>query len=287
MSADLYTWNGQAQLVYSRAGGIPWHGEGFAEPGSFTFERLFAVAPVVGGQLDKVPAYVWIPNADVAPDDPAFTQPTAGRGCLRPAHDAYHIRRRLPDGSHAFVGAVGKRFTNIQPARDIAHDLSQALLGEFGAVELETAGLLGERGERGVFLCRVPEPSHSPTGLEGDRWFPYLAISVAFDGSGALRMWGTSVRIVCKNTERWSLARDRAKGGTSRHGVRHTESWRHRAETVVGMIRVELAKLGQSQERHARLAETGFDRTQMQELADRLVGIGQDGKRIASTSASR
>lgn len=116
---------------------------------------------------------------------------------------------RSTDG--AVLGVVGEDWRPIQN-REL-FDTAEALRIDGGIVEYETAGSL--RGGAVVWLlCRLPGGWKV---LGQDAVEPYCAITVAHDGSRALRMFPTPVRIVCMNTMRQALSRrDAGKDGMTR-----------------------------------------------------------------------
>jgi phage/plasmid-like protein (TIGR03299 family) len=69
-------------------------------------------------------------------------------------------------------------------------------------------------------LAQMPDPI---TVKGVDRIEPFLLFSNAHDGSQAVRMFQTSIRVVCANTSRMALARAEGSSG-ARHGwtFRHT-----------------------------------------------------------------
>lgn len=89
------------------------------------------------------------------------------------------------------LGVVTDRYKVIQNAEAFA--FTDSLLGE--GVRYETAGSLAE-GKKVWLLARLPREYI----IGGERISPYLVFSNTHDGSGAVRVAVTPVRVVCNNT---------------------------------------------------------------------------------------
>ena len=89
------------------------------------------------------------------------------------------------------LGVVTDRYKVIQNAE--AFEFTDSLLGE--GVRYETAGSLAE-GRKVWLLARLPREYI----IGGERISPYLVFSNSHDGSGAVRVAVTPVRVVCNNT---------------------------------------------------------------------------------------
>jgi len=112
------------------------------------------------------------------------------------------------------LGVVGNNYEIIQN-RD-CFDFMDSLIGEGQAV-YETAGSL--RGGSRLFLTvKLPEAMY----IGPDKVEKYLLLSTSHDGSLALKVQWTPVRVVCANTLSVALG----KKSTSSIAVRHTESYR-------------------------------------------------------------
>lgn len=98
------------------------------------------------------------------------------------------------------LGVVTDRYKVIQNAE--AFEFTETLLGN--GVRYETAGSLAE-GKKVWLLARLPREYI----IGGERISPYLVFSNTHDGSGAVRVAVTPIRVVCNNT--LNLALDTAK----------------------------------------------------------------------------
>lgn len=117
----------------------------------------------------------------------------------------YTGRKELVEGYEANIrdldrkalGVVTDRYRVIQNKEAFA--FTDSLLGE--GVRYETAGsLLG--GRKVWLLARMPHEYI----ISGERISPYLLFSNTHDGSGAVRVALTPIRVVCSNTLNLALA---------------------------------------------------------------------------------
>lgn len=159
----------------------PWHGLGtMVEEAPDSREALIAAG------LD------W----DVV-QSPVFTQD----GVKVPG---YFANVRQQDGS--ILGVVTSRYKVVQN-RD-AFAFTDALLGD--GVRYETAGsLMG--GRKTWILAKLP----TRYIIQGEQILPYLVFSNTHDGSGAIKIAMTPIRVVCNNT--LNLALDTADRSWSIH----------------------------------------------------------------------
>ena len=109
--------------------------------------------------------------------------------------DGYKANVR--DSDRSVLGVVTDRYKIVQNREAFA--FTDELLGE--GVRYETAGSL--QGGRKVWLL-----AHMPHEyiISGERISPYLLFSNAHDGSGAIKVALTPVRVVCQNTLNLALA---------------------------------------------------------------------------------
>lgn len=95
------------------------------------------------------------------------------------------------------LGVVTDRYKVVQ--NEEAFAFTDELLGE--GVRYETAGSLQE-GRKVWVLARMPQEFI----IMGDHISPYLVFSNSHDGSGAIRVAVTPIRVVCNNTLNLALA---------------------------------------------------------------------------------
>jgi phage/plasmid-like protein (TIGR03299 family) len=138
----------------------------------------------------------------------------------------------------AVLGVVSRDYRVFQNWE--AFDFMDAIVGE-GLARYETAGAL-KGGRRVWMLARMPQDLR----VSGDDVVrPYLLLTNSHDGSMALRMIPTTVRVVCQNTLNLALGRARHGEGLT---IRHCES-------LEGRVREARAKLGLLTERVEQFAD--------------------------------
>ena len=108
------------------------------------------------------------------------------------------------------LGIVGDRYKIVQNTDAFA--FTDALLGE--GVKYETAGSLKD-GKVIWLLARMPESIE----ILGDKVDPYMVFTNTHDGSGAVRVCMTPVRVVCNNTLNAAM-----RGARRVWSARHTGS---------------------------------------------------------------
>jgi len=138
-------------------------------------------------------------------------------------------RAMVKDTDYTAFGVVGSRYHPIQNA-----DAFQFLDGlvEDGELRYHTAGSL--KGGRVVWILGQLKGNLEP--VPGDPVGKFLLFSNTHDGSGALRIFWTSIRVCCMNTWRHALAEGKGKGIT----LKHTASIKNRLEQareVLGLSR--------------------------------------------------
>ena len=106
-------------------------------------------------------------------------------------------KANVRDSDRKVLGVVTNRYRIIQ--NEEAFSFTDALLGE--GVRYETAGSL-QGGRKVWLLARLPHEYI----ISGERISPYLVFSNAHDGSGAVRVALTPIRVVCNNTLNLALS---------------------------------------------------------------------------------
>lgn len=205
MSHDIDLSNGRENFAY--AGAKPWHRLGTEVPGLMTARE----ALVAGGtDYDVEIRPLWA--GDNADADKALP-------CLAvPGHFA-----TVRTDTNATLGVVGNRYSVVQN-RD-AFSFFDAALGE-DAAAIECVGSLNG-GRRAFMLARIPGIVEV---VPGDPLQRFLLFSNSFDGSSAVEILFTIIRVVCANTEQAALsaakmeAGERKKTGATpnRVSIRHT-----------------------------------------------------------------
>lgn len=170
----------------------------------------------------------------------------------------YKANVRSSDGQ--VLGIVSDRYKIVQ--NNEAFEFTDSIIG--GDVRYETAGSLNG-GKKIWLLAKLPE-----TEIAGDKTEPYMCFSNTHDGSGAIRVCMTPVRVVCSNT--LNLALDTAKRAWS---VRHTgdlQSKMHEARICLQMANAYMGELAKEAD---RLANTTVTRAQLDQILDELFPIDE------------
>ena len=182
MAHELETINGRTAFAAARK--PAWHQLGTVTTGCMTASEAITTALLGGWDVRKIPVTGQTPDgALIAAPDKAMT-----------------VRTNPVTSDTDYLGVVGRDYVPVQ--NEACAELLDLLVDASGA-HFETAGSL--RGGRRVFITlRMP---HGIRVAGIDDLDLYLAVSTSHDGSMALRVDATPVRVVCANTQRLSLKR--------------------------------------------------------------------------------
>lgn len=101
------------------------------------------------------------------------------------------LKANIRETDERILGVVTDRYKVVQNSEAFA--FTDALLGE--GVKYETAGSLQD-GKIIWLLAKMPDKYI----IEGEQIEPYLVFSSSHDGSGAIKVAMTPIRVVCQNT---------------------------------------------------------------------------------------
>lgn len=188
---------------------VPWHGLGniVADyPGSWAEARTLAG---LDWEPEEVPAYEM---------DEVFAD---GRCTVKLIEDFKQIKRS-DTGARLAMASDGYQLIT----HDVFGEIFEAILDKSdGQVKYETGGSL-DGGRKVWVLSRLGGEINLPGDPSSIQ--PYMALMTSHDGTAALRVIGTCVRIVCMNT--WHAADiDSAQRGSS-FSFKHTKNWKTRVE---------------------------------------------------------
>lgn len=116
--------------------------------------------------------------------------------CIAGGRKIPGYRANVRSSDKATLGIVSNRYTIVQNKDAFA--FTDALVG--GDVRYETAGSLNG-GKTIWLLAKMPE-----VYILGDKTEPYLCFTNTHDGTGAVRVCMTPVRVVCNNTLNFALS---------------------------------------------------------------------------------
>lgn len=158
-------------------------------------------------------------------------------------------KANVRDSDRSVLGVVTDRYKVIQ--NDEAFAFTDELLGE--GVRYETAGSL-QGGKKVWLLARMPQEYI----ISGERISPYLLFSNTHDGSGAIKVALTPIRVVCNNT--LNLALDTAKRSWSMIHTGDIKGKMQEARDTLFMAEKYMDSLGKE-----------FDNLRMKRMSDKEV----------------
>jgi phage/plasmid-like protein (TIGR03299 family) len=224
--------SGNAEMAY--AGSKPWHHLGTQVPGLMTTSEALQAAHL-DWEVEKVPV-LSSKDLTVVPD--YFTV----------------IRKdnNLP------LGVVGRRYEPISNAG--AFRFFDVALGE-GQGQIDTIGALG-KGERVWCMAKMPE-SFEP--LPGDPVDRYLLCWNSHDGSKAMEVLFTNIRVVCNNTLTAAL-----RGASNKVSIKHTSNWEQRMEVAHQMLFQSVRYWEEMKSVSRHLARTSISRVEVGAFLDAM-----------------
>jgi phage/plasmid-like protein (TIGR03299 family) len=179
--------------------------------------------------------------------------------------DGYKANVRSTD--NAVLGVVTDRYRVVQ--NEEAFAFTDNLLGE--GVKYETAGSL-QGGRKVWLLARLPREYI----ISGERISPYLVFSNTHDGSGAVRVAVTPVRVVCNNT--LNLALNTASRSFSMVHTGDIKGKIHEARETLFMADAYMEELGREFE---RLRRQKISDQQVKEYIELLLPVEKDASPVS------
>ena len=177
-------------------------------------------------------------------------------------------KANVRDRDRKVLGVVTDRYKIIQNYEAFA--FTDTLLGN--GVRYETAGSLQE-GKRVWILARLPREYI----ISGERISPYLVFSNTHDGSGAVKVALTPVRVVCNNT--LNLALQTANRSWSMIHTGNIKDKIQEAEDTLFMAEEYMDRLGKEFEQLRRQKLTD---SQVREYIEQLLPMEKDASPIQS-----
>lgn len=191
---------GRASFGY--AGEAPWHGLGTKVPGLMKTREA-----IIAGGLDF--------HVDLEPltTPPTMGVDSEGKVTTLQGIDASHlVKATVRRDTRKILGVVGPDYTPVQNVE--AFEFFDDALGK-GVAVIETVGALGENGERIFAMAKMPE---AIAVVGNDIVERYLLLTAAHDGTGAVKVLFTPVRVVCNNTLTAAL-----RGARNVVSIKHTK----------------------------------------------------------------
>jgi phage/plasmid-like protein (TIGR03299 family) len=168
--------------MFSGRGKVPWH----------------KLGAVVGGALNSEEAIKAAKLGWIVKQNPVFF---SKNNLLK---SIPHYFANVRSDTNEVLGIVGERYSVIQ--NKALFDFADALISTKTAeCTYETAGSLFN-GRRVFLLVNMPKRQ-----VVGDEYQPYLCLSNTHDGTSALQVFLTGVRVVCNNTLQMALKTTKRK----------------------------------------------------------------------------
>lgn len=218
----------------------PWHGLGTRVEEALTSDEALRIAGL-NWEVDQTPVYT-------------------KEGLLIPG---YKANRRSTDD--AILGIVSDRYKIVQNTE--AFEFTDALIGETedGVVKYETAGSLCG-GKRIWLLAKMPTKN-----IVGDDVEPYMFFSNSHDGSGAIKIGMTPIRVVCQNT--LNMAMNTAKRQWSAKHVGDMQSKLEEAKHCLMMADEYMTNLDIEAD---KLANKKLYEDQIEEILDAMFPVDEN-----------
>ena len=160
-------------------------------------------------------------------------------------------KANIRDTDNTILGVVTDRYKVVQNHEAFA--FTDALLGE--GVKYETAGSLND-GKKIWMLAKLPDKYI----MEGEQIEPYLVFSSSHDGSAAIKVCMTPIRVVCQNTLNLALGNAKRIWSTIHVGdLAHKMDDAHNtlllAEKYMGRLGAEFSRLSKIRLSDAKVME--------------------------------
>jgi phage/plasmid-like protein (TIGR03299 family) len=233
---------GDAKMMY--AGREPWHGLGTRVDTEVTAEAAIRLAEL-DTTCEKRPIY--LPGSAQVDGIPVIGNEV----------DSHKAVVRVEDNK--VLGVVGNRYHVIQNRE--CFDFMDDLIGSGQAV-YHTAGSLREG--RVIFMT-VKLPEDSKVG--DDVIERYLLLTSSHDGSGALMVQWTPIRVVCMNTLSFALAGGEAQ---SRVTIRHTQNYTSKISAAREVLKLTERYYSVMEEQFNRLLDQQFTEAHMRDFTQKL-----------------
>ena len=174
--------------------------------------------------------------------------------------DGNYVNVRSSD--HKPLGIVGERYKIVQNTEAFA--FTDALLGE--GVKYETAGSLKD-GKIIWLLARMPEQIE----ILGDKVDPYMVFTNTHDGSGAVRVAMTPIRVVCNNTLNMALS-----GAKRTWSARHTGNINSKLDDAIETLGFANAYLEATKQTFEELHKVKVSEFNLYKMVNTLVPIDEN-----------
>lgn len=216
---------------------IPWHGLG----------TIVQEAPTSADAL-RLAGLDWTVN-----QNPVFTEG---------GFEIPNYKANVRSSDNTVLGIVTDRYKVVQNAEAFAFTDS---IIDTGNVLYETAGSL-RNGKTIWMLARMPE-----TNILGDKFDPYMCFTNSHDGSGAVKVCMTPIRVVCNNTLNMALA-NASRCWSTKH-IGDISSKLEEAKHTLTMANNYMKKLDEEAD---KLANQKISEDEIAKILDELFPVNED-----------
>ena len=162
------------------------------------------------------------------------------------------------------LGVVGKDYQILQNIE--AFDFLDSLVGD---AKFETAGLYGNGAKSFITM------STEPMKILDDEFAPYILFTNSFDGSGAVRVMFTPIRVFCSN----ALVRA-IKNATNKLSIRHSSNLQSRLDNARYVLLNNTNYLNALKVEAEKLAVTPFSTEAFEALARQLFPVNKEDSEL-------
>lgn len=162
------------------------------------------------------------------------------------------------------LGIVGKDYQILQNLE--AFDFLDSLVGD---AKFETAGLYGNGAKSFITM------STEPMKILDDEFAPYILFTNSFDGSGAVRVMFTPIRVFCSN----ALVRA-IKNATNKLSIRHSSNLQSRLDNARYVLLNNTNYLNALKTEAEKLAVTPFSAEAFEALARSLFPVNKEDSEL-------
>lgn len=227
MADNINIRNGKASFVSKKE--LAWHRLGKVVD-SMTSKEAIELSGL-DYEVEKVPMYYQEANKILDKTTSLYFQQVSritkdGKTNINPLIQVANSFATVRTDDYTQLGVVGQRYEVIQNIE--AFDFFDRIVGE-GHAMYETAGALGN-GETIFVTAKIP----SKMIVAKDEIDKYLLFTNSHDGSSAVNILFTPIRVVCNNTLTAAL-----RGAKNKYIVRHTISAQEKlklAEITLGIV---------------------------------------------------
>lgn len=246
----------QVESMVSSSGIVPWHQLG-----------------VCVDQINSIEEAITLAGLDWGVElQPLFFQ---NEGELMPVDEAQAVVRST---DKSILGVVGPRYTPLQN-RDKFNFFQDYL--DAGEASLETAGSLCS-GRKTWIMAKLNR--NNAEIVKGDEIEKFLLLSDSYDGTMAVRVGYTPIRVVCANT----MAMAHSNSASQFIRVRHNRNVKANLDTIQEIVNLADASFEATAEQYRFLASKGCNTKDLGRYIKKVFDIkdNEKGKKISGKTTN-